>query len=272
MKIFEFRVIVPTRLDKYHIGNRYMNLEYVKSEAGGGEGIELVKNELFKNEKEEGRFTYKIFHIKSKIPAFIRWAVPDKYLHFHEKSWNAFPHYNTIDFIPALGDDFILNVESQHIAYTNGMDFPENALNLSDDELKQRNIWYLDIVDGDPQSSDKKLNMEGFCCPEAEINTKLAGKPGSWSCDKLPEWTKHYDGDMVCCIKVVKFQFKWWGLQKAVEELVTKSVYPRLFTESHRKLISTSKEWFPLSDDDILRLENEAAQKQKEGEGFITDE
>ncbi|KAK8838879.1 hypothetical protein M9Y10_032921 [Tritrichomonas musculus] len=271
MKIFEFRVIVPTRLDKYSIGNRYMNLEYVKSEAGGGEGIELVQNEKFKNDNEEGQYTYKIFHIKSKIPGFIRWAVPDKYLHFHEKSWNAYPHYNTHNFVPSLGDDFILKVESQHIEYRHGMKFPENALKLSEEELKKRKIWYLDIVDGDPKPSEENLIMEGFSCPEAGIS-ELKGKDGSYDHSKVPEWTKHYNGDMVCCIKVVKFHFKWWGLQKAVEKFVTKSVYPKIFTDSHRKLISTSKDWFQLSYDDILRLEIEAADKQKEGEGFIKDE
>ena len=45
MKIYEYRVIVPVNIDKYQIGNRYMNLQYVKDEAGAGEGIELVKNE-----------------------------------------------------------------------------------------------------------------------------------------------------------------------------------------------------------------------------------
>ena len=272
MKIFEFRIILPTRLDKYTVGHRYMNLAYVKSESGGGEGIELVQNETFKNEKEEGRFTYKIFHIKSKIPAFIRWAVPDKYLHFHEKSWNAFPHTTTVDFIPALGDDFILKVESQHIEYKKGMEFPENALNLTDEELSQRNIWYLDIVDGDPPANESKHPMEGFVCPEAGINTPLTGKAGSFDHNNIPEWTKNYDGDMICCIKVLRFHFKWWGLQKAVEELVTKTVYPKIFTESHRKLVSTAKEWFPLTNEDMLKLWNDAAQEQKEGEGFVKDE
>lgn len=271
MKIYEFRVIVPTRIDKYHVGNRYMNLEYVKSEAGGGEGIELVKNEKFTNEKESGQYTYKIFHIKSKIPAFIRWAVPDKYLHFHEESYNAYPHYDTNDFIPALGKDFILHVETQHIEYKNGMEFPENAVGLSEKELKQRKIYYIDIVDGNPQPSDKSQIMEGFSCPEAGI-TKLTGKPGSYNPDQVPEWTKNYDGDMICCVKVVRFHLKWWGIQTAVEEFVTKSVYPKIFVDSHRRLISTAKDWYNLSNEQILELEQNAAKEQKEGEGFVTDE
>lgn len=43
-------------------------------------------------------------------------------------------------------------------------------------------------------------------------------------------------------------------------------------TDSHWKLISTSNDWFKLTNEDILRLEQEASDKQKDGEGFIKDE
>lgn len=269
MKIYEYRVIVPVNIEKYHIGHRYMNLEYVKDESGNGEGIELVKNEKYTKGNESGQYTYKIFHVKSKIPSFIRWAIPDKYLHFHEESWNAFPHYYTVDFIPAMGDNFLLHVESQHIPYKSDMEFPENALNLPKEDLEKRKIYYCDIVDGLPH--DKKLDLEGFSCPEANI-TKLTGKSGSFKHDQVPEWTKNYKGDMICCIKVVKFHFHWGGLQKSVESMLTKKSYPKIFTESHRKLISTAKDWYHLTEDDILRLETEAQEKQDGGKEFEKDE
>lgn len=269
MKIYEYRVIVPANIEKYHIGNRYMNLEYVKDEAGSGEGIELVKNEKYSKENESGQYTYKIFHVKSKIPSFIRWALPEKYLHFHEESWNAFPHYYTVDFIPAMGDNFILNVESQHIPYKSGMEFPENALNLSKDELDQRQIYYCDIVNGDQY--DGKYDLDGFSCEEAGI-TKLSGKKGSWKSDQVPEWTKNYKGDMICCIKVVKFHFKYYGLQGTVENMLTNKNYPKIFTESHRKLISSAKEWYNLTEENILNMEKQAKQKQNGGEEFEKDE
>lgn len=269
MKIYEFRIIVPTTLAKYSIGNRFMCLEYVKNERKAGEGIEMVKNEPYQTENENGQYTYKIFHVKSQVPGFIRWAVPDKYLHFHEESWNAYPHYHTINFVPGMGKDLILDVESQHITYTKGMEIPDNALNLSPDDLKIRNIRYLDIVDGEPYPDDKRLLLEGFQCPESGITTPLHGKKGSYNPKQIPTWVNNYDGEMVCCIKVVKFQFKWWGLQKAVEKYITETMYPKLFTETHRKLIATSKDWFQLTTDDVLRMELEAQGSQGE---FACDE
>lgn len=269
MKIYEYRVIVPVNIEKYQIGNRYMNLQYVKDDSVSGEGIELVKNEKYTKGNESGQYTYKIFHVSSKIPSFIRWALPEKYLHFHEESWNSFPHYYTVDFIPALGENFVLNVESQHIPYKNGMEFPENALNLSKDELDKRKIFYCDIVNGDV--SDDKIDLNGFECKEANIQ-KLNGKKGSWKADEVPEWTKNYDGEMICCIKVVKFHFKYYGLQGTVENMLTNKNYPKIFTESHRKLISSAKEWYHLTEENILALENEAKSKQNNDDKFEKDD
>ncbi|KAK8897485.1 hypothetical protein M9Y10_015440 [Tritrichomonas musculus] len=90
--------------------------------------------------------------------------------------------------------------------------------------------------------------------------TKLSGNKGSWKSDQVPEWTKNYKGDMICCIKVVKFHFK-------VENLLTNKNYPKIFTESHRKLISSAKEWYNLTEENILNME-----KQNGGEEFEKDE
>ena len=272
MKIIEFRIVVPTKLENYNIGNRYMNLEYIREEKGGGEGIEIVKNEPFVNGNEKGQYTYKIFHVKSKLPGFIRWAVPDKYLHFHEESWNSYPHYVTKNRVPGMGKDFILDVESRHIEYKNGMNIPDNAIGLTEKELEIRKVVYLDIVDGEPEPEKPEHIMEGFVCPEAGIDTPLKGKKGSYKSSKIPRWTKKYDGDMIMCIKVVKFHFKWWGLQSAVEKFLMKTVYPKIFTESHRKIIASSGKWFNLTMDEITRMENQAHEDQREDDDFERDE
>lgn len=273
MKIYEFRIILPTKLEKYDVGHRYMNLQYVHDEGKNeGEGIELVKNEPYTKDGESGQYTYKIFHLTSKVPEFIRWAVPNKYLHFHEESWSGFPHYHTVNFVPQLGDDLVLDVESTHIEYKKGMEIPNNLMNLSEDDLKKRKIKYIDIVDGDPQPSDKSQIIEGFVCPEAGIMSPLKGKHGSYDPSQVPVWVNNYNGDMMCCIKVVKFHFKKFGLQTAVEKYIMHTLYPKIFVESHRKLISTSKSWFPLTMDDILRMENETKQHQDNNGGFNTEE
>lgn len=255
---------------KYAIANRYITISCLKDETHDGEGIEIVKNERIKNGDQESQYTYQIYHFKSRIPKFIRWAVPDKYLHFHEESWDTYPYYKTLDRVPGLGEKFGLDVESQHIPYKYGQQIPYNALNLSKDELAHRKIWYLDIVDQDPDGIEKNYNLEGFSCPQCGIE-KMQGKKGSWSPHNIPEWVKTYKGEMICCIKVVKFHLKWWGIQKAVEKLVTQSVFPKLFVGTHRKMVGWVQNWYNLSMDDVLKMEQEVMAQQQGGKEFEKD-
>lgn len=304
MKIYEYRIIVPIAFAHYMVGQRFMSLEYVKSETGNGEGIEVVKSEQYDGTNsgktdirgEKGTHTEKIYHIKSKIPGFIRWAVPDKYLHFHETSYNAFPHFLTLYSVPGMGKDFDLRIESQHVKYecnSNGTmkNFPNNATNLNSDELKKRKIVWCDIINGIPKKSD--FSLKGFKCEKANLDFNSPefthGQSNSdqsssapeniyddneevaeddQSSNKPPEWTTRYKGEMVCAIKVVKFHFKWLGLQTAVEKYITHSVYPKMFTDSHRRMIRSMNDWYELTMDDIYRLENETYAKQQETEKF----
>ena len=48
-------------------------------ETGGGEGVEIVKNEPFTNQPhgpggkfDKGQYTYKVYKVASKVPKYIR--------------------------------------------------------------------------------------------------------------------------------------------------------------------------------------------------------
>lgn len=98
--------------------------EASKNETGGGEGIEVLKNEPFSNHPllgkyyisfkkkkrkncinfilssggkySSGQYTYKIYHLASKVPAFIRLLAPKGSLEIHEEAWNAYPYCKTV--------------------------------------------------------------------------------------------------------------------------------------------------------------------------------
>ena len=61
-----------------------------KEETGNGEGIEILANEPYTKDGETGQFTHKVMHFKSRVPSFIRWAIPDKYLYLTELSYNSY--------------------------------------------------------------------------------------------------------------------------------------------------------------------------------------
>uniref|UniRef100_UPI00358F6E84 phosphatidylinositol transfer protein beta isoform-like isoform X2 n=1 Tax=Myxine glutinosa TaxID=7769 RepID=UPI00358F6E84 len=67
----EYRVVLPCSVEEYQVGQLYSVAEASKNETGGGEGIEVLCNEPYQNEREAGQFTHKIYHLQSKVPGFI---------------------------------------------------------------------------------------------------------------------------------------------------------------------------------------------------------
>ena len=263
MKIYEFRIICPTNLEKYQIGNFYMTAKKSQEESKTvkGEGVETVKNEPYTNDKESGIYTYKIMHFKSRIPKSIRWALPDKYCHLHEKSWNAYPHYHTVYEDPGLGNDVECSIDSWHVPYKKGEPIPDNLLNLTPDELKIRHIVYLDILDGKPKPN-KERDLSKWKCPALNVNKPF----GEYRSDKKskkdkkdehepPDWTNNFDGEMMVAVKVVKLKFHWRGLQSLVEKYATHTVLHNLFLESHRDLMRWADQWGSMTIDDVHRFE-----------------
>ena len=58
-------------VEEYQIGQLWSVAEASKHETGGGEGVEVLKNEPFENEPlfggkyTSGQFTHKIYHFQS---------------------------------------------------------------------------------------------------------------------------------------------------------------------------------------------------------------
>ncbi|KAF7235255.1 Phosphatidylinositol transfer protein beta isoform [Varanus komodoensis] len=93
--IKEFRVVLPCSVQEYQVGQLYSVAEASKNETGGGEGIQVLTNEPYEKDGEKGQYTHKIYHLKSKVPGFVRMFAPEGSLVFHEKAWNAYPYCRT---------------------------------------------------------------------------------------------------------------------------------------------------------------------------------
>lgn len=52
---------------QYQVGQLYSVAEASKNETGGGEGVEVLKNEPYEKDGEKGQYTHKIYHLQ-------RWA------------------------------------------------------------------------------------------------------------------------------------------------------------------------------------------------------
>lgn len=56
-----------------------------KEQTGGGEGVEVVKNEPYEKGDEKGQYTYKIFRLASRVPAIVRAVAPAGSLDLYEE-------------------------------------------------------------------------------------------------------------------------------------------------------------------------------------------
>lgn len=283
MKIYEYRIICPCTVDQYKIGNVYMTAMRSDEESKHtkGEGIETIKNETFTKDNETGIYTYKILHFKSRVPAFMRWALPDKYCHCHEQSWNAHPHVQTKYAVPGMGDNLVMSVDSYFTGYKDGAPIEDNLLKLTKEELSIRKVVYIDILDGKPKP-EKNRDLSNWSCPELMVTqkfsayrpdkkTKKAAKKEGNLESRPPEWTHNFDGNMMIAVKVVKIKFHWRGLQSMVEKFATTSLYHNLFLDNHRAMLMWADKWAKLSFDEVRKIERQVYQQNNEL-GFEKDD
>ncbi|KAI6172510.1 hypothetical protein M3Y98_00981100 [Aphelenchoides besseyi] len=266
MIIKEYRIPMPMTLDEYQRGQLFSVAEASKNETGGGEGVEVVKQEPFESntlrpdETLEGTYTYKIYHLRSKIPWFYRKLLPETAMVLHEESWNAFPYSKTVLTNPGyMKDAFYVIVESMHIADDLGEE--ENALDLDDDLLDKREVVKLDILDTSELNS---ADMSGDTDPAKVASEKAERGP------LTAGWAESGEMPVMCCYKVVQAHFKMFGVQGRAEKTIHRN-YPRLFIKFHREIYCWMDRWYSLSMEEIREHEEKTARllRQQRSRGQI---
>lgn len=243
MIIKEFRVTLPLTVDEYQVGQLYAVAEASKAETGGGDGVEVQKNEPFTNHPQygSGQYTYKIYHLKHKVPGWIQALAPTGSLEIHEEAWNAFPFCKTVLTNPDyMKEAFTLSITTWHKP---DRGFQENVHELDGDKLKRREVVNIDIANDPIRSSDykKEYDPKEYNHPRGPLNT--------------PNW-KDTCEPVMTCYKLVEIEFKWRLLQGKVENFIA-DVERRLFTNFHRQVFCTHYKWGDLTMADIRAIEDE---------------
>ncbi|GAB1608303.1 phosphatidylinositol transfer protein alpha isoform-like [Argonauta hians] len=257
MLIFEYRVVLPMKVEEYQIAQLYSVAEASKNETGGGEGIEVLINEsfnasqhapphpLYANNKTytEGQYTHKLYHLKDKVPHLLRLLAPKGALEIHEKAWNAYPYCRTIITNPDyMKDGFELKIETIHLP---GNGKIENAHNLSHEVLKHRTVCLIDIANRSVVSpKDYKKDED----PEIYHSEKTGRGP------LTGQWMDNVDPVMTC-YKLVSVNFSWLGLQSQIEKLI-QSQEKRIFNNFHRQVFCWTDYWYGMTMADIRALED----------------
>ena len=62
----------------------------------------MLKNEPYNNipllngKFTSGQYTYKIYHLASKVPKWVQALAPKGSMEIHEEAWNAYPYCKTV--------------------------------------------------------------------------------------------------------------------------------------------------------------------------------
>lgn len=253
MLIKEYRVTLPLTVEEYQVAQLFSVAEASKNETGGGEGIEVLKNEPFTDHPllggkfSTGQYTYKIYHLASKVPSFIRLLVPKGAMEIHEEAWNAYPYCKTVITNPGyMKENFSIVIESYHIADTGDK---ENVHELPSDKLKNREVVKIDIANDPVEQRDYKKDED----PTIFKSEKTGRGPltGKWI---------HSVNPVMTCYKLVTCEFKWFGLQNRVEGFIQKSER-RLFTNFHRQVFCWMDRWHGLTLEDIRAIEEKTKEE-----------
>lgn len=249
MLIKEYRIVLPMTVEEYQVAQLWSVAEASKNETGGGEGIEVLKNEpyegvpLLNGKYNSGQYTHKIYHVQSKVPWWVRKLAPKGSLAVHEEAWNAYPYCRTVITNPDyMKENFMVKIETMHLPDRGNT---ENAHELPPELLAQREVIQLDIAADTLDPRDYKEELD----PRIYQSKKTGRGPLNG------EWQKTVE-PVMCCYKLVTIEFKWWGIQSRVESFLQKQ-YPRLFNKFHREVFCWTDHWYGLTMDDIRKLEEE---------------
>ncbi|CAG8536165.1 10571_t:CDS:2 [Paraglomus occultum] len=241
MLIKEYRVVNNCTCDEYQVAQLYAVAEASKAETGGGEGVEVIKNEPYSDENGKGQYTYKIYHLSSKVPAVIRVLAPSGALELYEEAWNAYPHCKTVLTNGYMKENFKLITETLHVDDSRGE--IENALGSSPEVLAQREVVLIDIANDKIEPKDYKEEDD----PQLYTSQRTGRGP------LKEDWIKTVTPVMTC-YKLVTVEFRWFGLQNKIEAFIH-NVMQSLFTKFHRQLFCWTDRWYGMTMDDIREYE-----------------
>ncbi|KAL3070270.1 hypothetical protein niasHS_016097 [Heterodera schachtii] len=251
MLIREYRIVMPLTIEEYQIGQLFSVTEASRQETGGGEGVQVVRNEpfegqsLFNGRFTSGQFTHKIIHLDTKVPAFLRAIMPRGSTTLHERSWNAFPYCKTEVTNPDyMKDDFLIRIETMHLS---DRGTTKNALDLSRDVLNERKVVRIDIANDNEFLNAADILDNTRPSTFRSVNTGRGPLEQQWQTNCEP---------VMCAYKVVTVKFKWFGLQTMVESSMQKS-FPRLFCKFNREVFCWMDRWYGLTLAQIRLIEEE---------------
>ncbi|XP_065316201.1 protein retinal degeneration B-like isoform X1 [Gordionus sp. m RMFG-2023] len=264
MLIKEYRIPMPLSVEEYKIAQLYMIQKKSRKESEGeGSGVEILVNEPYTNEQSDGniasgQYTYKVYHIGKHLPSWFRSIVPQTAQRVDEEAWNAYPYTKTRYTCPFM-EKFFIEIETR---YFDDPGIQDNVFNLSPQELKERTIEMIDIVNDSLSSTES--NPAEDPTRYVSVKTKRGPLNKDWLKVCTKDWQKShsspvtkYKKSIMCAYKLCRIDFRYWGMQSKVEKFINDIALRKTMITAHQQAWCWQDEWIGLDMEAIRKLEGE---------------
>ncbi|KAM9782641.1 cytoplasmic phosphatidylinositol transfer protein 1b [Neosynchiropus ocellatus] len=243
MLMKEYRICMPLTVDEYRIGQLYMISKHSCEQSGGGEGVEVVRNEPDNHPKYGlGQVTEKRIYLSSKLPSWAKPFVP-RFFYVVEKAWNFYPYTITGCYVSLL-PKFSIRIETR---FENNNGSNDNV--FGDKPTPAANVSYLDILN-DPIPDKHYKESE-------DLSRWKSSKTGRGPLEK--DWRKNHT-PIMCSYKRVQCSFEVYGLQTRSEDFLHRVIQDILLV-GHRQAVAWVDEWHGLTLEEVRKFEQTMQEK-----------
>jgi len=258
VRVVEYRICMPMSMEEFQRGMTYTTAKTSDLTSGDGQGVETLERKVFEDANAEdprmecGVYTHKILHMGPRVPKLVRMLTPKDALMLDEKSWDCYPYIKTVYASEYFGKRFELTVETMVVEDDRG-EHP-NALNLSEEVLKLREVDYVDIVQDEVPAGSIMGNDED----PSKFRSATTGRG-----PLAPEFEQTCD-PVLCIYKVVRCNFDFGPFQKKAEALCQSAGMRDLLVPFHRQVFCWIDEWYPMTMEEVALFEKKCFDKLNE--------
>lgn len=242
MKIIRWAIIMPVSQNQFESAEDYTVARRTLEDCNEKGGIELKNREETTFKGMKAYKTTKMYRIRDRIPAVIKWALPNGITCLVEEMTSSFPERVYEYSIPGHENILHMKLESETKPYHYGDRIEDGGYDL----------LYLDVLNWD--GKNKETSIEGFECKDAGIEklpmaSKLHKK-------HIPEWVKTYHGELTITYKTLQAEVNIFGASSTIEGLLTSSIMPNIFADTHKEMIRSANEWCKMNTESVANYEN----------------
>jgi len=248
--IKEYRILLPLTLTEYNLAQLFTTAEFSKTHTANGEGVQVLKDHPYQNGSTVGQYTEKLYFFESKCPKFIKSIAPKNSLKLKEECWYSYPNFRTVLTNLYMKDKFEASLDTIVIADSGTS---KNVFNLPAVQRENTKIVKIDIVNDSLALSDYDVRFDPTL-----VQFNINGR-GALTKNWIEE-AKHKKLPIVCCYKLIKCKFEYWGLKSTVERFYHYQ-QKKLLLMFHRQMYCMMNSWHNKSLADIRRIESETTRE-----------